>query len=137
MKMVLSKLRNTKPEWVLRVGLGVMYIYSGLNLFSDPSAWRGFVPAWFLNFWGNIGPIEIFLKLQGVGELVLGLLFLAWFSGKRGVLIASLLASLEIFFILVFVGVDLITFRDIGVFAATLSLLILSLPKENNQSVAG
>ena len=121
-----------KPEWVLRIGLGVMYIYSGLNLFSNPDAWHGFIPTWFLNIWSNVGPVEIFLKLQGVGELVLGLLFLAWFSGQRGVLIASLLASLEIFLILVFVGVDLVTFRDIGVFAAALSLLIISLPEKRS-----
>jgi len=130
--MILSMIsRRIKPEWVLRIGLGVMYIYSGLNLFSNPDAWRGFIPAWFLSLWSDVGPIEIFLKLQGVGELVLGLLFLAWFSGKRGVFIASLFASLEIFSILIFVGVDLVTFRDIGVFAAAFSLLVLSWPEKN------
>ena len=124
---MIEKLRKIKPEWILRIGLGVMYIYSGLNLFSSSEAWQGFVPGWFFSFWNNIGPIEIFLKLQGVGELVLGLLFLAWFSGKRGVLIASLLSSLEIFGILLFVGVDLVTFRDIGVLSAALSLVFISL----------
>lgn len=131
LKMKIPKANGVKPEWVLRVGLGVMYIYSGLNIFSNPSAWHSFVPQWFEMLWNNIGPIEIFLKIQGLGELMLGLLFLAWFSGKRGVFFASLLASLEIFLILLFVGVDLVTFRDIGVFSAALSLLIISWPEKN------
>jgi len=121
----MKSLEKISPEIILRLGLGLMYIYSGLSLFSTPGDWQGFVPQWFLNIWNHLGPIDIFLKLQGLGELVLGLMLLAWFSGKKGLKIAALLASLEIFSIILFVGIDIVTFRDLGVFAAALSLTML------------
>lgn len=115
------------PGLVLRLGLGLTYLYSGFQLFSQPGLWRSFLPIWYANFIDGILPVETYLRLQGVTEVVMGLLFLAWFSGGWGVRIAAAYMVLEMAFILAFTGIDLITFRDIGLLAAALALLIITI----------
>lgn len=114
------------PVWVLRLGLGLMYLYSGYDLFANPQHWYGFVPKWLSQAVLAVGPIELYLKLQGIGELIIGLLFLAWFAGRWVVRVAAVLATIEMVLILIFVGIDPITFRDIGLLGAAAALLILS-----------
>ena len=119
-------LQKMNPAWSLRLGLGIMYLYSGFDLFYHPSHWYGFVPKWFSQTVIQVAPIEAYLKIQGIGEMVIGLLFLAWFFGARGARIASALAMLEMAAILIFFGVDPITFRDIGLLGASAALFIMS-----------
>ena len=117
----MSFVSRIKPEWALRIGLGLMYLYSGFDLFYNPARWRGFAPGWI----SRAIPVDIFLRTQGIGEIILGLLFLAWFSGRIGVLIASALSAFEMFLILIFVGVNPITFRDVGLLGAAIASLSL------------
>jgi len=119
-------LQKIRPEWALRLGLGLMYLYSGTDLFYNPDTWVGFLPRWFSDFVTGIMSLEAYLRFQGIGEFIIGLLFLAWFSGTWGVRIAAILASLEMVFILIFVGIDPITFRDIGLLGAALALVIIT-----------
>ena len=122
----MNTLQKLNPVWALRLGLGLMYIYSGYDLFYNPQHWYGFVPQWFSRGVMQIMPIEAYLRIQGIGEIIMGLLFLAWFSGTRGVRVASMLAVFEMTGILLFVGIDPITFRDIGLLGAAAALLIIS-----------
>lgn len=124
MNLIIQKL---KPVWILRLTLGLMYLYSGYDLFANPQHWYGFVPQGFSRAITPLLSVDAYLRIQGIGEFVMGLLFLAWFGGGRGVQIASALASLEMILILIFVGVDPITFRDIGLLGAALALFIISL----------
>lgn len=120
-------LQRIKPEWALRLGLGLMYLYSGYDLFYNPRHWYGFIPQWFSGLLGGeLSVINAYLRLQGAGEFIIGLLFLAWFSGVRGVRLASALAALEMALILLFVGIDPITFRDIGLLGGAIAILIMS-----------
>ena len=117
----------------MRLGLGLMYLYSGFSLFTYPQHWYGFLPQWFLRVVSQAISVDVYLKLQGIGELIIGLLFLAWFFGKWGLRTASILASLEMTLIILLVGVDLITFRDIGLLGAALAILVISFtPSENS-----
>lgn len=132
MKMI-SKIN---PAWILRITLGLMYIYSGYDLFANPQHWYGFVPQGFSRAIAPIISVDIYLRMQGIGEFIMGLLFLAWFGGKRGVLVASALASLEMILILIFVGVDPITFRDIGLLGAALALLVIEAKRDAKEHCA-
>lgn len=121
-------LRKSNPEWPLRLGLGAMYLYSGYDLFVNPRHWYGFVPQWFSRaIVPEVFPsIDSYLKLQGAGEFLVGLVFLAWFLRRRWVRAAAFLAVVEMALILVFTGVDPITFRDIGLLGAAFALLVIT-----------
>ncbi len=122
-------LYKLNPEWTLRLGLGLMYVYSGLDIFRHPTAWYWALrplPSSLQVFINNEIGINNFLKIQAVGELVLAALFLAWFLPRRLLRLAAFLAILEMALILWLVGVDAVTFRDIGLLGAALALLSLS-----------
>lgn len=122
----MSFIKKLSPEWALRLGLGLMYLYSGYDLFYNPRHWYGFVPKWFSQAVTQVVSVEAYLRFQGVAEMIIGVLFFAWFLGARGVRLASALAVLEMALILLFVGIDPITFRDIGLLGAAAALLIMS-----------
>lgn len=124
-------LKKIRPEWPLRLGLGLMFLYSGYDIFYHSSSWLWAVPTWFSRLITPVIAVENYLMIQGAGEFVMGLLFLAWFSGKRGVRVAAVLASVEMAAILLFTGVDLVTFRDLGVLGAALALVILVFREPN------
>lgn len=127
-------LKKISPALPLRLGLGLMYLYSGYDLIANPFHWYGFVPRWFS---GSVAPVislEQYLRLQGAVEIALGVLLLAWFLPGRLTRIAAAAAAAEMAGILLFVGIDPITFRDIGLLGATVALLILmSLPSSSHQ----
>lgn len=116
-------------EWPLRLGLGAMYLYSGYDLVVNPQHWYGFVPRWFSQTVSAVASVENYLRLQGMGEFLLGILFLAWFLPRGLVRFAALAAAGEMALILLFVGVDPITFRDIGLLGASAALFLLSRPR--------
>lgn len=122
--------KNIKPILPLRIGLGLMYIYSGFSLLSHPERWLGFLPQWFLSLLNLAMTTENYLRIQGAVEMAVGFIFFLWFIKNMNILRGAVIFSvLEMIFILVFVGIDLVTFRDIGLFGAAMSLLIAS--KEN------
>lgn len=122
----MSFLNKINPALPLRIGLGVMYLYSGYDLIANPQHWYGFVPRWLSQGVTQVASVETYLRLQGVGELLLGILFLAWFLPHGFLRLAALVAVAEMALILLFVGIDPITFRDLGVLGAAVSLLVIS-----------
>lgn len=119
-------MQNIHPELPLRLGLGLMYLYSGWDIIANPRHWYGFVPRWFSQTVAQLGPIDNYLRLQGSVEIVIGLLFLAWFLRRSAVRLVSQVAAAEMALILLFVGIDPITFRDIGLLGAALAMLVIS-----------
>ena len=122
----MNLLQKIGPERALRVGLGLMYLYSGYDLMANPQHWYGFVPRWFSQAVAQLASIETYLRAQGVGELALGVLFLAWFLPRGLARFAAFAAAGEMALILLFVGIDPITFRDIGLLGASAALFLLS-----------
>ena len=123
-------LKKINPEWPLRLGLGFMYLYSGYDLIVKSSHWYGFVPKWLAMAVTQVSSVDTYLKLQGAGEFAIGVLFLAWFVGRWGLRLAGVLAVLEMALILLFVGIDPITFRDIGLLGAAFAILVISMQEK-------
>ncbi len=117
--------RKIKPEWALRWGLGSMYLYSGYSLVSRPEHWYGFAPQWFMDTVTRIMPFDSYLKLQGLGELFIAFIFLAWFLPKIFVRLGSALNVVEMAGILLLSGIDTITFRDIGLLGGGIALFLI------------
>lgn len=110
--------------WILRAGLGLTFLYSGWDLIANPYNWYGFVPEWFAAMVTPIMSLEMFLSMQGIGELALAAAMIAWFLPRRVVRVAAALAVAHLFVIILAVGIDPVTFRDIGLLGAALALLI-------------
>ncbi len=119
-------LKKMNSTWPLRLGLGFTFLYSGTSLFNSPDQWLGFVPGWFARAVDGFISVEFYLRLQGVAEIIVGLLFIAWFSGKWGLRIGAFFASVELALIIIFTGLDAITFRDIGLLGAAIALFMAS-----------
>ncbi len=113
------------PEWSLRLGLGITYLYSGSGMILDPSGWIGFLPGWMADILSAVIPLEIYMRIHGGGEIIMALIFLVSFSPRILVLVASLLSSLEFASIILLVGIDTVTFRDIGLFGGSAALVLL------------
>ncbi len=117
--------QKIKPEWVLRIMLGVMYIYSGFGLLANPDEWLGFAPQWFVRGVEAIMPFSSYLRFQGFIEIFFVIAFFVPFIPKKYTRVAALLSTLEIVGILVLGGIDVITFRDIGLLGASFTLFLL------------
>lgn len=124
-------LEKISPEWPLRLGLGLMYIYSGQSLINNPTAWIWAVPYRLRQIIETFVDLEIYLKFQGAVEIIFAAVFLAWFLRPKIIRAVALLSALEFTFILIitflpFNGINFFTvFRDIGLLGAALGLLII------------
>ena len=127
---------NIQPAWALRIGLGFMYVYSGTSLIRQPLDWQGFLPPWFGDMVSRFLPLPTYLAIQGVGELAMAAAFLLPFAPLFLVRIAAVVATIEFVGILLFTGLDLVTFRDIGLIGAAAALALLTAPRRSGQSAA-
>ena len=106
-----------------------MYLYSGTDIIRHPTGWYWAVrqlPDVLERIYILPG-INNVLFIQGIGEIFLAFLLLAWFLPRKFLQLAAAVSAVELASILLFVGVDSITFRDIGVLGAAVGLLLISL----------
>ena len=65
------------------------------------------------------------MQVQGVGEILVALIFVIWFAPRNLVRYVAFLSALEMALILIFTGIDLITFRDIGLLGLSLAIFLI------------
>ena len=120
-------LKRFNPEWMLRLGLGLTFVYSGLDIWQHPTAWHWAIqplPRALQSLITQIG-VDRYLKIQAAGELALAFIFFGWFLPRKFLRVAAFLAAVEMALILWIVGIRGDTFRDIGLLGAALALLAL------------
>lgn len=118
------------PHIALRLGLGLMYAYSGVDLLTHPRSWHWAVqalPGPIRSMIYSLIGVDRYLMFQGIGELAVAGVFLGWFLPRKLVAVIALLATFEIGAILAFVGLNAITFRDIGLLGAASALAAITL----------
>ncbi|HEY4510403.1 MAG TPA: hypothetical protein VJJ73_01030 [Candidatus Paceibacterota bacterium] len=123
-------MKKINPVLALRLGLGIMYLYSGYDIIRHPTAWTWAIrplPQFIQLFIENTVGVIRYLQIQGGIEFLFGIIFLAWFTPRAYVKWAAGLSTIEMAVILFLVGVDSVTFRDFGVLGASLALWIYSL----------
>lgn len=123
----MKKLTNISPVWPLRIGLGLVFLYSGTSIIAQPMTWAGFLPSNVYLTISSFMPVEVYMRIQGGGELLMGMLLLIWFTPRWLLVSASGLAAFEMLGILTIVGIDQVTFRDLGLLGASLSLVLFLL----------
>lgn len=109
---------------ILRVGLAITFIWIGVLIIRDPQFWGGFLQPWAA---GLIPiPIEQAMISTAILDIVVGFLFLidvwTW--------IASLFAATHLVLILITVGIDAVTVRDIGLLGGVFALFWGDLPNK-------
>lgn len=122
----MNALKRQVPEWVLRLGFGCMFLYSGIDLIRHPTGWYWAVrplPWAVQSIINNQIGIDQYLRAQGAIELLFALVFFAWFAPRWIVLVVSILVALEMGVILLLVGVIGDTFRDIGLLGGAIALV--------------
>ena len=132
----MSFLAKINPEWSLRLGFGITYLYSGLDLIRHPTAWYWALPLWFKNLITSAVNLNTYLRFQGIIEIFFAVVLLGWFFKRATVKIVALLSALEMALILAFAFLPwseanfLITFRDIGLLGGAVALLAILFKKD-------
>lgn len=107
----------------LRVGLAITFLWIGVLIFKDPESWGGFLQPWA----AGLLPIPIKEAMIGTAILDIGigvfliLDFLPW--------LAAFVGAVHLVIVLAVSGINGITVRDIGLLAASLAIMIDSLPQ--------
>lgn len=108
---------------VLSWGLGIVFLWIGIDALRHPDAWLGYIPE-ALPF---ALTREVALKLNGLLDVAVGaLLLLRWFPR-----LTSLLAVVHLAGILVTQSIDAVLIRDVGLFGMSLALLMW--PQHNHR----
>jgi hypothetical protein len=125
-------LARISPELSLRAGLGVMYLYSGIDILRHPTAWFWAVRPLFRWFPDSMRAtftqpefMKNFLLSQGVIEIVFALILLAWFLPKKYAKYVAGFTALEMAAILLLIPLDAVTFRDFGLLGGALALYLI------------
>ena len=106
--------------WSLQIGLAAIYLYSGPDLIVNPQNWVGYLPEWF----SGLLPVapELYLKIQGIAELLMAVSFVSGIAVRW----AALASALEMAGILLFYGIDSVSFRDLAILGSALSLFFFA-----------
>jgi len=108
------------------MGCGCVNLYAGFFLLTNPAHFYTYVPGWLSRVANTVASVDVYLRLQGIGEVMIAIGLLGWFFPRWCVRVASTLLTAEMMLILLFVGVDRVLFRNLGLLGAALSLLIIS-----------
>ena len=107
----------------LRIGLAFVFLYAGISIIANPTAWIGFLPDFIDIFFSK----RTLLYIHAGLDILLGL----WLLSNKNIFYASLLSALNILGIIVFnLGALDIIFRDIAIFFTCLALAILNYKKQ-------
>lgn len=102
---------------ILRVGVAITFLWIGVLIFKDPQAWGGFLQPWAT----NLLPVPLGQAMVGTAilDILVGVVLLSGFF----VWVAAAVGSIHLIIVLITVGINDVTVRDIGLLAATLALL--------------
>ena len=102
----------------LRLGLGFMFVWFGVDKFFNPGLWTGFIAPFIL----KLVPFSAtaFIYVLGVVESLVGTLLLLGFFTQE----AALVASLVMFGVTTTIGFNDVTVRDIASLCAAVALML-------------
>lgn len=115
---------------ILRYGLALTYIFSGYDLFTHPRSWSAFVPYWLQ----QILPVDVltYIQFQGCVEILLALCFISGFFLRP----AAFISALQMTGILLFYGIDAVTFRDIAIIGGSLAIFFYTFSSVHKEAIA-
>ena len=113
--MAKSKITNNMTPLLLRIGLGVVFLYASISSFTNPQDWVGYFPKFAKDF----VPVGTLLHIFSVYEMILAVWLLSGkFIQQAAVLVVLTLSGIVLFNF----SLLAISFRDIGLIFAALAL---------------
>ena len=111
--------KNALGLLLLRIGLGEVFLWFGVDKFFHPFPWSQYIPPWFT----SLLPMKAFtfIYLMGVFESIVGLLVLLGLFTR----LASVLSALLLLGIIGSLGYNEIMVRDAGLFFLALGISML------------
>lgn len=103
---------------LIRIGLGLIFVYAGYSALREPELWVDFVP----KFLAVVAPPTTILHVLSIFHLILAG-WLVW--GRLLWISAPIAAAMLIGIVVANPGVFIITFRDLGLGICALALLFL------------
>lgn len=108
---------------VIQLGLAFVFLWTGVLIFRDTPSWAGILRgSWVARFLPM--PPESAMRGTAVLDMVIGL----WLLTGIFLWLSSLLAALHLVSVLLVTGIFAPSYRDVGLLAAALALLIYALP---------
>ncbi len=108
---------------LVRVGIAITFLWIGILIIKQPEAWGGYLRPWAVRLLPV--PLEHVMLGTAVIDIIIGALLLV----DRLTHIAAFAGALHLTIVLITSGITDITVRDIGLCAASLAVMIDSLPK--------
>lgn len=108
---------------ILRVGLGITFLWIGVLIFKQPEAWGGYLKPWAAGLLPI--PLSQAMIATAILDILVGFLLLV----DTFTWLASLLAIIHLVLVLIVSGITDITVRDIAILAVAIAILLDSLPK--------
>lgn len=108
---------------ILRIALGITFLWIGILIVQDPEAWGGYIQPWA----AKLLPLPIKEMMLGTGalDIVIGFLLvtniLTW--------LAAAIGAIHLVIVLVTSGINSITVRDIGLLGAAVAVSLSTWPK--------
>lgn len=122
-KMLDKKILEPAGLFILRLGIGIVFLSFGIGKLLHPTEWVLFIPSWLTDLLSHQQRItvHVFLHIQGIVEAVIG------FQLILGILtrLTACVASLVLFLIVYSIGFDPIGIRDTGLLFSSIVILIL------------
>jgi uncharacterized membrane protein YphA (DoxX/SURF4 family) len=108
--------RHNWSHIFLRFGLGIVFLWIGIDMFRHPDAWIGYLPA-TLPFGLSR---SLMLTLTSLLDSAIGLCFMLNFLPKW----VAAVAALHLIGIIAYNGIDAVIIRDVGLLGASLALVM-------------
>ena len=110
---------------VLRVGLGITFLWIGALILQNPEAWGGFIQPWAK----NLMPVSVVTAMRGTGilDLLIGMMLIS----NALVWVAALVGAIHLVMVLATTGLNPVTVRDIGLLGAAIALTMMTWPKKS------
>jgi len=106
--------------FVARVGIAAVFLWFGIDKFVHPIEWAGWVPDWM----SALIPMSLvsFMYIHGAIETLVGVLLLVGYQTRMAALLA-VITLCGVILAMIGTGSTDVLLRDVGLLAASLSLL--------------
>ena len=120
-------MKITKPNYmiVLRLGLGLVFTWFGLDKLINPSNWLGYITPKVAQF--IFINLNSFIFILGIIEIMLGILLIIGLYTR----IVALIMAIHLTLVIISIGFNDVAVRDIGLLSIALYLSLITLKRQN------